>query len=206
MQSLFFYIWRMKAKWLISSLLISLTLLGFVYNQDTVEPNQELVLYLSDSESIEDIDATILEVSQVLENFGAENIRVERGEGSLTLTYFSDKDVESLKHLISQEELTFSNEQSTEDNESNSSASTHHFDIFEIQESFDFDANSDGFVLEPKSESDRYFNPSIGGVGQIQNDELLAIELTYTIGYINSIVQSSALYQIPDVRAGPFNS
>ena len=93
-QSLFFYIWRMK-KWYIGTLVVLLAVLGIIDREQVTLPNQEIVLQFNDVElASEDTQTTIAIVKEELQNVGVHNFQVKENEkGRLKITYYSEADV-----------------------------------------------------------------------------------------------------------------
>ena len=204
----------MKSKWHISILIIALTFLGVVnQQQQTSVPNQEIVLQFTNVEiSAEKTQNTIAIVKKQLQNIGVSKIQVvEKEKGKLKITYYSDANVAIVKEsLLKERELklnyTVSNESEKHqklplDND----AISYNLDVYEIQNANDLHLGFDGFVIEQKTESDRLLIPNVYvpfiGIDErkINNSVKVASKSWRTI----EIAIDNHSYKIPEVRAGP---
>ena len=211
MQSLFFYIWRMKLKWCI--LLCVITLIGIASQQQVCFPNQEIVLrFTNDEVTSNDAQNAITIVKNQLLNIGANNIQVIKSrKGDLKITYYSDTDVASIKELLSKEgniELDYIN--SNQENKPAKSPSKDHLksydiDVFEIKKQ-DTRFHLDGTcAFERKLESPRFFIPNLLALtnGISFNDLNRVLKETYKFRKDGSITIEITSNKIPDGRAGP---
>ena len=168
-QSLFFYIWRMNSRRYIGALIIVLTFLGVVYQQQYTLPNQEIILQFTDVKvTSADTQSTIAIVKKQLQNLGADNIQVvETKEGTLKITYYSASNVTNIKRNLSEEnKLVIDCNLSNQDNEESSfpkenSSISYNLDVYEIQNGSEADWNLlENNVLELKFDNERFFNPN----------------------------------------------
>ena len=95
----------MNSRRYIGALIIVLTFLGVVYQQQNSLPNQEIVLQFTDAKvTSSETQNTIAIVKEQLQNLGADNIHVkETQEGTLKITYYSATNVSSIKKILSEE-------------------------------------------------------------------------------------------------------
>jgi hypothetical protein len=211
-QSLFFYIWRMK-KWYIGTLVVLLAVIGIIDREQVTLPNQEIVLQFNDVElASEDTLATIAIVKEALQNVGVHNFQVkENDKGRLKITYYSEADITVIKGLLSKRIRT-ELEAPSDDEEAPINFPLHdeniayNLDVYEIQKTADADSGLNGIaVSEFKPKADRFFKPKIGASVPISNSEqddtetLLALKIHSTI----ALAINNTLQYIPEVRAGP---
>lgn len=203
----------MNTRRYIGALIIVLTFLGVVYQQQNTIPNQEIVLQFTDANLASDeAQNTIAIVTEQLQEIGVDNIQVKEGEdGILKITYFSHTDVDSVKNKLSTENGLVLNYNVDNQNKSNHSPDKensigYNLDVFEIykgnETDWDLTANS---VIEHKAESDRYFNPNVYfSALELSSSEN---ELCYNVALKTqrniAIAIDNISYIIPEVRAGP---
>lgn len=190
----------MRNKWFFSVCIIALTILGIGLEQSTT-PNQQLVLRVTNSQnSASPSQNTIALLKSQLENSNASNIKIEQfRDGSLILSYYSDLEIKEVKQLL--ENLLSSQ---NEDNSSNQYPNTYVLDVYNIQQSSDFDGIV-GTLIESKYETTRA--TSLTGYA-VLNKQFL--ERTYELNIPNSKCNSyktvawrNIRYSVPQVRAGP---
>lgn len=208
-----FYIWRMRSKWYIGTFIVFLSLLTSLVQQQLVVHNQEVVLQFNEIEaSSAHAKETIAVITERLHKLGAEDVKiVEKGE-LITISYYSDDDVASIKkqlllntiHLVSD----------AEENESDPSTlpiknpeKAFNLDVFEIQQDKESNRGLEGTtVMEFDPVSDRPLKPEYfahSGATHLNLDsELTAIALKINGQVILNI--DDPLFIIPEVRAGPF--
>lgn len=202
----------MKAKWYLSTFIVILTLLGLSQQQFSV-PNQEIVVQFTTNEiALLETQNTIAIVKEQLQTIGVENIQIHKGvNGKLKITYFSDIDVASIKKILSKEKdlkLRYSSIfQEEGDSKLPSNKNSNHFklDVFEIQKSSDAEGDFNGYALELKPESDRFFTSvvylSYEDVAVKETNK--AEKVAYTIHKKIAIAIDNSSHNIPEVRAGP---
>ncbi|WP_034044358.1 hypothetical protein [Wocania ichthyoenteri] len=208
----FEYIWRMKAKWYISALIIILTLFGAISQQQITVPNQEIVLqFTNTSITSQDTQNTIAIVKKQLQDLGVSNIKIKEEEnGKLVITYYSDTDVASIKKTFTKEknivlDYAFSNQ-----NEDSSKLPfdeekiSYNLDVYEIQNGSDVEWDLNGVsVVELKAESNRFSNPNIYAfINAVEINKSIE-KVAYKIHYNIAIAIDNTSYKIPEVRAGP---
>ena len=202
----------MKAKWYLSTFIVILTLLGLSQQQFSV-PNQEIVVQFTTNEiALLETQNTIAIVKEQLQTIGVENIQIHKeANGKLKITYFSDIDVASIKKILSKEKdvkLSYSSIfQEEGDSKFPSNKDSNHFklDVFEIQKSNDAEGDFNGYALELKPESDRFFTSvvylSYADVAVKETNK--AEKVAFTIHKNIAIAIDNSSHNIPEVRAGP---
>ncbi len=213
MRSLFFsYIWRVKNRWYISILVLTLLVLGNVANKQQVTiPNQEIVLqFTSGQVSIEDTKSTIANVKQRLASAGIVDIQVEElQQGRLKIAYYSSNDVESIKVLLSEDKQLqldhYSYKKHQDDQPSEEDPVDYNFDVYEIKQSIDLSDVDGKLSLETKAENDRFFNPNINAPSTTYNFEAKERieQVAFNFRKELAIAIDKHSYRIPEVRAGP---
>jgi preprotein translocase subunit SecD len=203
----------MLKKWYISTFIIILTLLGAVSQQQTVIPNQEIVLQFTDAEvTPEEVKNTIAIVKQQLQDLGVNNIQVKESEhGKLKITYYSDSDVASIKETFSKEDKLKVDFNSHNQNESSNkfpidgNTISYNLDVYEIHNGNDIEWNLNGLsVVEFDTKNDRFFDPNSSFYfNPIEVSEDNSIKLTYKVRKNIALAIDDILHKIPEVRAGP---
>ncbi|WP_378183261.1 hypothetical protein [Aquimarina sp. SS2-1] len=206
----------MKKEWYFK-ILISAVALLVVMQQQTVVPNQEIVLEFTDVEvtSLEAQNAIAI-VKKQLESIGVTNTRIskEPHNGRLKIAYYSDADVESIKKILSNERKValnhaFYDEGSTQKSSPFDGDSSHYnLDVYQIQKSADLDSDFNGiYVLEVKQKQDRasgsYGHSFVAEHKAGHIDALL--KLAQKVNSAISIAIDNITYKIPEVRAGPIS-
>lgn len=205
----------MRQKMHIYLFILVLTVLGVVSQQQSTVANQELIMHFTHIEtSSQEAENTIAQIQDHLLELGVENIQVVNDEsGKLTIRYYSDLDVSSIRQTLAKESIfklnlpntdAPQNEQLPKDRE----VVGYNLDIFEIQNGIDSSSGFDGCIVIKKSESDRYYDPNtFYAAHSIQNkNENSTTEVSLKIwSNIQSSI-NSILYVIPEVRAGPNTS
>ena len=199
-------------RWYISTLIIFLTFLGVVNQQQISEPNQEIVLQFTNTEvTSHDTQYTIAHIKKQLEDLGVNHIQVtEKEKGQLVISYYSDVDVASIKKTLSkQERLALNNSNKNEDH-SNSDfpldehSKSYNLDIYEIQKdtASGWDLNGTS-ITELKSEVNRFSNPNLYAFINQSEDEKTIEKVAYKTHYNIAIAIDNISHKIPEVRAGP---
>jgi hypothetical protein len=213
-QSLFFYIWRMNSRRYIGALIIVLTFLGVVYQQQYTLPNQEIILQFTDVKvTSADTQSTIAIVKKQLQNLGADNIQVvETKEGTLKITYYSASNVTNIKRNLSEEnKLVIDCNLSNQDNEESSfpkenSSISYNLDVYEIQNGSEADWNLvENNVLELKFDNERFFNPNffMSAIDINYREKENIVKVAYKIRRNIALAIDNTSHNIPEVRAGP---
>ncbi len=204
----------MKTRMYTSTLIIILTLLGIVTQQQVTVPNQEIVLQFTNNE-IQSDEAlnTIASVTKQLQDLGVDNILVKDiGKGELIITYYSDTDVAKIKRILSQEknlQLGYaSNDQDEKQSEFplDEKPNSYNFNVYEIQNGNDTNWKLDGIVIDNlKIVSDQPFNPNIYPTfNKLDIKEKDKVEkVAYKINKNIAIAIDNTSQNIPEVRAGP---
>ncbi len=207
-----FYIWRMKAKWYISTFIIILTLFGAISQQQITVPNQEIVLqFTNTSITSEETQNTVAIVKKQLQDLGVNNIKIKEEEnGKLVITYYSDTDVASIKKTFSKEknltlDYAFNNQnQDSSKLPFDKNKINYNLDIYEIQNESDVEWDLNGIsVVELKAESNRFLNLNIYAfINVVEINESIE-KVAYKIYYNIAIAIDNTSCKIPEVRAGP---
>ncbi|WP_346882681.1 hypothetical protein [uncultured Algibacter sp.] len=205
----------MKAKWYISTLIIVTTLFGAVYQQQTSQPNQEIVLEFT-NKTVTDNEAqvTIALIKNQLQVLGVEHIHVtQQVDGRLKITYFSHADITNIKKIFSKETglalgNTSINKNSKSDFPQDSDTISFNLDIYEIQNGTDAHWGIDGInLLESKPESHYGFEPDF--YLSYNNQELRRLNHIVKEAYNSNrhviLATDNISYIIPEVRAGPLS-
>lgn len=208
--SLFCYIWRMNSRRYIGALIIVLTFLGVVYQQQNTLPNQEIVLQFTDVKvSSAQTQNAIALVKEQLENLGADHIQVsETEEGILKITYYSANNVSHIKRSLAKEnDLTLLHNQNKEPSNSplESSSIGYNLNVYEIQNGNDVDWNFvENSIQQIKSDNERLLNPSVFvSIIDSNNKEENSYKVAYKINRNIALAIDNISHNIPEVRAGP---
>ena len=216
MPFLFVYICGMKKKWYFGILITTLALL-VVVQQQTVVPNQEIVLEFVDIE-ITSVEAqnTIAIVKKQLQSIGVKNIRIseELNNGKLKIAYYSDVDVEHIKKIFSKEKNVALDHAFYDNNKEKDSFPLHdnskkyNLDVYEIQKDTDLDSGFIGkYVLEVKHEQNGYSGSntySFVSEADINYIDRL-IKVAQKVNANIAITIDNTSRNIPEVRAGPIS-
>lgn len=211
--SLFFYIWRMNSRRYIGALIIVLTFLGVVYQQQNTFPNQEIILQFTDVKvTSAETKSTIDVVKNQLQYLGANNIQVkETKEGTLKITYYSDTNVTNIRRTLSEKcDLVLDYSLNNKNNEHSNlpienNSISYNLNVYEIQKGNDADWNLvANNVLELKSDNERFFNPNFFmSYPNINDREERVIKVALRINKNIALAIDNTSYNIPNVRAGP---
>ena len=205
----------MSLRWYISTFIITLTLLSALCKEQTVVPNQEIVLQFLDANIVSsEAQTTIAAVKSQLNDLGADNIKVTEvsGNGLLKITYYSNTDVLLIKRILSKEnnvELDFASKSQDENQSqwpSDKDTKIFNLDVYQIQDSNDSNTGLDGkLAIEIKSEIERFFNPYVDVFAiEIEDRERdRIIRVTFKLNRNIAIAIDNTSYNIPEVRAGP---
>ncbi|MFI1745411.1 hypothetical protein [Thalassobellus sediminis] len=204
----------MKKRWYISTLVIILTVLGAICHQQVSVHNQEIVLQFANVDTTTNqAQKTIAIVKKQLQDIGVENIQVnEIEEGSLRIRYYSNTDVASIREIFSKEKNVvidyahFNQKETPFKLPSNEDLFSYDLDVYEINNDNHLESGLNGkFVLEPKSEIDRFFNPNVYLSANVVNitEKDSIVKVAYKVRRNITITIDNALHKIPEVRAGP---
>lgn len=202
----------MRTKIHIGILILVLTCLGVVSQQQTQKANQEIVFHFTNIEaSSNEAQNTISVVKEQLYEIGVSNIKVSHQDnGKLKISYYSDVDVANVKaELFNKMKLdldyVFEHEENNANHSSGEDSPNFNLDIYEIQNTQQSNSGFDGCVLVKKSEFDRYYDPNTFfafSTLQVRNDnnsEKVALKVW---GYVENRI-SNPFNIFPEVRAGP---
>ncbi|WP_242205924.1 hypothetical protein [Aestuariivivens insulae] len=203
----------MKSRWYIGAFVFFLTLIAVVNQQQSIVPNQELVLEFTNSEiSQADAQGTVAVVTTQLQRLGAENIQVkEEADGRLRITYYSATDVIQVREALAKDNALVINnpigdqEQSGSEIPLDDKTISCNLDVYEIQN--DNGALS-GFggksILPLNHKSDRSYFPDVHFYSNyIDNDITNTIEVAYKVHHTMALAIEESVHVIPEVRAGP---
>tara|TARA_R110002050_G_scaffold104052_5_gene213258 strand:+ start:24793 stop:25413 length:621 start_codon:yes stop_codon:yes gene_type:complete len=204
----------MKKRWYISTLVVILTFLGVVCHEQISVPNQEILLQFANIETTTNqAQKTIAIVKKQLQDLGVQNIQVAKIEkGSLRITYYSNTDVASIKEIFSKEKhivldySAFNQEEAPIKSPSNDDSFSYDLDVYEIENDNHSEPGLSGkYVLEPKLDNDRFFNPNVylsaNNIDIAEKDSI--VKVAYRIRRNITIAIDNTLHKIPEVRAGP---
>ena len=207
-----FYIWRMNAKWYISTLFLILVLFGFSQEQPHIQNQEIVVQFATDDVTVAETENAVAVVKKQLQNIGVANIKVRSfSDGSLKISYYSDMDVAGIKSIFAKENHLELGYTSYNQNDfptqipSENESSTYKLNVCEIQKSSDFTTDFNGCLLDIHLGKKEPFKPAVKY--SIRNIELQAnIEIDRT-AFIRqktiAIAIDNLSYVIPEVRAGP---
>ncbi|WP_106794096.1 hypothetical protein [Aquimarina sp. Aq78] len=206
----------MKKKWYFGTLISALALL-VVIQQQTVVPNQEIVLeFVNDDVTSLEAENAITSVKKQLQSIGVEYTRISKGlkNGKLKIAYYSDADVDYIKRILSEAQDVALDHVFYDQNEDNNqfplnkNSKDYNLDVYEIQKSTDFDADFNGkYVLEVKHERDGYSGSNlysfVKGIDTDYIDRLIKVAQKVNTNIAIAIDNTS--HNIPEVRAGPIS-
>ena len=205
----------MNSRRYIGALIIVLTFLGVVYQQQNSLPNQEIILQFTDAEvTSAETQNTIALVKNQLQQLGADNIQVkETEEGTLKITYYSVTNVTSIKKTLSEEQaLAFDYSLSNQDNIPSSlpidkTSIGYNLDVYEIQNGTDADWNLvENKVLQLKSDNERFFNLNVFvSIIDSDNKEENGFTVAFKTNKNIALAIDNTSHNIPEVRAGPMS-
>lgn len=206
----------MNSKWYISTLMFVFCVLGISRHQNTVVPNQEIVLQFSHDA----VDATVSQhaiaaVKKQLQIIGVFEIKVfEPENGLLKISYYSDLDVSIIKYLLSEKQqatigCAFPSEKTSQGSrfpsEENDSA-YYELQVFELHQADELDASLNGkLALEARADKDRFFNSNGFGLlpSRLQELQIPLNKQRLQITLVNAIAFDDLFRKIPEIRAGP---
>jgi len=202
----------MQTKGYFSILFVILALIGISW-EHTSKPNQEVVVqFTSEDVSCDETQNAIALVKLQLQGIGVENIQVvEEADGRLKITYYSNVDVAVVKSIISEGEKLSLSDNSLFDNEeqpelpASDDSVSYELNVSELHKSTDSDVDGDGFILELKSNHDRYVPPIVYYThSEIDLRVKNTIErVAYRLHRKTALLIDNSSHNIPEVRAGP---
>lgn len=206
-----FYIWRMKIKWYLSTLVLVFIFFGLFQKQMSA-PNQEiLVAFNTEEVSIEQSQNAVAAISDQLRAFGIDDILVQKtANGSLKISYHSAISVENIKKTFGRDllELNISPvhlEKSNRKFPSKNNQKDYNLDVYAIQKTSDNNQSTGKYVIAVKQDFDRYLNTSFYP-NFISVDLSLVNQAKSTLNSFSEVsfnLINDTSYIIPEVRAGP---
>lgn len=207
---------KSQPKWLIrAALIFSVVLGGVLGQQQSILPNQEIVLqFVNEDISLNDADHTIAIVEQELQRIGVSHIQIsEQEDGRLVISYYSDTTVAGIKKILSEQKELALGFVSTDKKENPlqfpSKAETlgYHLNVYEIQDGQNLFSDLSGkCATELKSGSQRFLNPTFyihpDGPLYANREQLLKVDVSFQSDLV--ITKDYRSHKIPEVRAGPF--
>lgn len=200
----------MKTKWYISTLVIILTFLGVVSQQQNTIPNQEIVLQFVNTDVTSKHALHAIEnVKQQLQILGADNIHVIGGDnGRLKIIYYSIKDAASIKKILSKEKNLELGSASHNNDENEfpfkDNRIGYNLDVYDIQEGNDSYFSSEGYVLETKAEEHSVFSSNLDlFTSNTKDKQEDGVKTAYKQRRNIAILINDIPHKIPEVRAGP---
>ncbi len=206
----------MNKKWCFGTLLTVLALL-VVVQQETVVPNQEIVLEFVDIEvTSPEAQNAITIVKKRLQSLGAKKTRVsqELRNGTLKITYYSDTDVESIKKTLSEEQgialdhIVY--DQNGDDNQYpfNDDFKDYNLDVYEIHKSTDLDTGfNEKYLLKVTYKREGNTNYTlysfVTDIDDTRINRLVKVAQKLYADIALAIDNTSRT--IPEVRAGPIS-
>ena len=205
----------MRMKIHIGILVLMLTCLGVVSQQQAQKANQEIVFHFMNFDaSSTEAQNTISIVRAQLHEIGANQITLSSSDnGTLKISYYSDVDVLNVKEKLWNRmklrlDFDFENQDSESKHSSNNPKPGFNLDIYEIQSSQQSSSGFDHCVLVKKSEIDRFFEPNSNfdctSWKSCLDDFTQKVAFKSWIYYEIRINNTSNVF--PEVRAGPFKN
>lgn len=183
--------------------------------QSTTNPNQEIVVrFNAASINTDEVQEAISDIRSQLKSIGIENVHVsEILDGSLKVTYFSDKEVAEIKNLFLHQnklqlgDTAFNEKEGSSKTPFGEKPNTYKLDVVEIQQDLDFDLGFHGTRIEIKFINGQYLKPILAS---------MLAENVFSIKYIQecadnrtypdiALLINNSAYKIPEVRAGPLS-
>ena len=211
-QSLFFYICRMKLKWLIGSVALFLAILGVLPQEHTIQANQTVVFQFHDTNAAPThTQAALHVIEDELNDFGILDVKITKSaNGKIKVSYYSTTDPETIKQVIAERisaELVY--------DESNNKSQPkyppfkkayfgYNLDVLDIGDRNHGHSGLNGVqVVELDHKASRFFKPN--GYSTLSIPSLGSTTAPVVLnGYPKtSFTQNRLLYHIQEVRAGP---
>ena len=171
-------------------------------------PNQEIVVQFSQEISINDAEAAIANVRAQLAQLGVEDVQVvERADGSLKISYYSDIDVSFIQEAFAQQQVSSFNNTTNDSSELpfKDIVDVYQFTVSEIGADADTYNGLKGHLLEIETKSHRFYPPEFffGGDLISTKKESKRIELSVRIYSQQLVVVAVISRLLPETRAGP---
>lgn len=205
----------MNWRWYFTGLIVALAFFGMSLGQSTTNPNQEIVVrFNAASINTDEVQEAISDIRSQLKSIGIENVHVsEILDGSLKVTYFSDKEVAEIKNLFLHQnklqlgDTAFNEKEGSSKTPFGEKPNTYKLDVVEIQQDLDFDLGFHGTRIEIKFINGQYLKPILAS---------MLAENVFSIKYIQecadnrtypdiALLINNSAYKIPEVRAGPLS-
>lgn len=200
----------MKLNKYIGTLILALTAFG-IYQNKISSPNQEILIQFgSDGVSKEQTQTAVASIQRQLHAFGVGAIQVHQSEsGTLKIAYYSSKDVESIKKMLSENDcfiLDYALVDRTKNKlPSDKKSKNYNLDIYEIHKSTDGNGSAGKSVLVVKQDFDRFLNPNLvlcsNAIDTKEANQF--VKEAYKVNRSIAIGIDQIAHIIPEVRAGP---
>ncbi len=202
----------MKMKWYIGTLVVILSVMGLVQQEQITLPNQEIVLqFKKEVVSKAEIQTAIALLKNELQHLGVSQIELYEGEdGTLKITYYSVTDASSIKTVLLNR--IRSDLQSSDDDADpfaipfqNHENTAYNIDVYDIENGTGEASDLNGVVvLEVEAKADRFSKPKIytAFIEQLPSKNEEEVSKLNRV-HSNVPILEKALHIIPEVRAGP---
>ena len=205
------YIWRMNKKWYIIGFVVILAFLsGVVTQQHISKPNQEIVLYFTNSTiDFDEVEEAISDIKYQLEAVGVSNIKVTKFDsGEFNITYHSTSKVSDIERVLSSSVAISLNEEDSSQVPTGESKASFNFDVYEIKSVSNNYSNIKG-VVTSSSPKDNYkqsleTNHLANKASNTLSFHKQIKTTTYKFYNQNRLVFGCNSHKIPEVRAGPY--
>ncbi len=200
----------MNWKWYIPVVIVALTFFGVNLERSTL-PNQEIVVqFNTENVSAFEAEQAIANVTFQLKSIGVENVLVSAIEnGKLKVSYYSAKDVATIKGLFSAKNSLSAAAFNEKDNSSkipfSPESHIYKLDVVTIQQDYNAGLGLQGLPVGVKTVKEQYLKPIISmGFSEISfqfspKDEIVAYK---NYRHASHLIDHTS-YKIPEVRAGP---
>jgi len=206
----------MNLKRFTGALVILITFLGVIYQQQNTPPNQEIVLQFTDAHvTLLDTQHTLNLIKNQLHGLGANNIRVkEIDRGVLTISYYSTVEASDIKkNLIQKNNLlkgynSRSQKNSSEELPLKNDVVNYDVDVFLLQNTNDIKSNQlAASFLELNADNQRIIFPSTSVYSFQSFDKKKSIDQeTHKPSHDVILSDGKRYYHTLNVRAGPLVS
>jgi len=204
----------MNLKKFTGTLVVLLTFLGVIYQQQNTPPNQEIVLQFTDAHvTLLDTQHTLNLIKNQLHGLGANNIRVkEIDRGVLTISYYSTVEASDIKkNLIQKNNLlkgynSRSQKNSSEELPLKNDVVNYDVDVFLLKNTNDIKSNQLAAIfLELSADNQRILIPKFLIFSPKLYDKNKNIgQETYKPSHDVILLDGKKYYHTLNVRAGPF--
>lgn len=171
-------------------------------------PNQEIVVQFSQEISDDDTEAAIAKVRTQLTKLGVADVQVvQRADGSLKISYYSEIDVSSIQEIFAKQQSGLFNNTSHENSDIPFKEHTdvYQFTVSEIGSDSNADNGLNGLVFEVETKSNRFYPPDFtyATASNTTEKELKLDELSVCIYSKQAICITISSHLLPETRAGP---